>query len=59
MDTVKIEVLPLDAEFEKETIKQLTKDQARKLVNFNSATDTEVEKNGVVVIFRVLIKYKK
>ena len=56
---VKKEVLPLDAEFEKETIKQLTKDQARKLVNFNSATDTEVEKNGVVVIFRVLIKYKK
>ena len=59
IDSAKKEVLPLDVEFEKETIKQLTKEQARKLVNFNSETDTEVEKNGLVVIYRVLIKYKK
>ena len=59
IDSAKKEVLPLDVEFEKETIKQLTKEQARKLVNFNSETDTEVEKNGEVVIYRVLIKYKK
>jgi len=49
----------LESEFEEKTIQVLTKEAARKLVNFNSETDTEVEKNGEVVIYRVLIKYKK